>query len=114
MKETSSHNEADAEVPLPSEQVAQDGDTFQEGPTRSVPVSNDASDGEGGETLVLDIDGYEGPLDVLLALGRNQKVDLTRISILALAEQYLNSSPLRAMELELRRILVRRLGCQLK
>ena len=42
-----------------------------------------------GDTLVLDLDGYEGPIDVLLALARQQKVDLTRISILDLAEQYL-------------------------
>ena len=41
------------------------------------------------EALVVDIDGYEGPLDVLLTLARTQKVDLRRISILALAEQYL-------------------------
>ncbi|MFQ6017729.1 MAG: segregation and condensation protein A [Kiloniellaceae bacterium] len=39
--------------------------------------------------LLLDLDGYEGPIDVLLQLAREQKVDLTRISILALAEQYL-------------------------
>jgi len=43
-----------------------------------------------GETgLVLDLEGYEGPIDVLLALARDQKVDLTHISILTLAEQYL-------------------------
>ena len=42
-----------------------------------------------GPALVVDVDGYEGPLDLLLTLARNQKVDLTRISILALAEQYL-------------------------
>lgn len=42
-----------------------------------------------GDELVVDLDGYEGPLDVLLALAREQKVDLTRISILALADQYL-------------------------
>ncbi len=41
------------------------------------------------EALIIDIDGYEGPLDVLLALARAQKVDLRKISILALAEQYL-------------------------
>jgi segregation and condensation protein A len=40
-------------------------------------------------TLVLDLDGYEGPIDLLLALAREQKVDLARISILALADQYL-------------------------
>lgn len=39
--------------------------------------------------LVLDLDGYEGPIDVLLTLARDQKVDLTRISILQLADQYL-------------------------
>lgn len=39
--------------------------------------------------LVVDVDGFEGPLDLLLHLARNQKVDLARISVLALAEQYL-------------------------
>lgn len=40
-------------------------------------------------SLVIDIDGFEGPLDLLLHLARNQKVDLARISVLSLAEQYL-------------------------
>ena len=40
--------------------------------------------------LIVNLDGFEGPLDLLLTLARNQKVDLTRISILALAEQYLD------------------------
>jgi segregation and condensation protein A len=44
--------------------------------------------GEGG-SLLLDLDGFEGPIDVLLALARDQKVDLTKISILQLADQYL-------------------------
>jgi segregation and condensation protein A len=39
--------------------------------------------------LVVDVEGYEGPLDLLLALARQQKVDLHKISILALADQYL-------------------------
>ena len=39
--------------------------------------------------LVVDVDGFEGPLDLLLHLARGQKVDLARISVLALAEQYL-------------------------
>jgi segregation and condensation protein A len=42
-----------------------------------------------GEALVVDVDGFEGPLDLLLELARRQKVDLARISILALADQYL-------------------------
>ena len=41
------------------------------------------------EALVVDVDGFEGPLDLLLTLARTQKVDLRRISILRLAEQYL-------------------------
>ena len=50
-------------------------------------AADDAADV--GEGLLLDIDGYEGPLHLLLELARKQKVDLARISILALAEQYL-------------------------
>ena len=42
---------------------------------------------EGG--LVVAVDGFEGPLDLLLALARNQKVDIAKISILTLADQYL-------------------------
>jgi segregation and condensation protein A len=42
------------------------------------------------EILYVDVDGYEGPLDLLLDLARRQKVDLAQISVLALAEQYLS------------------------
>lgn len=41
------------------------------------------------EPFVIDIDGFEGPIDVLLTLAREQKVDLTQIAILPLADQYL-------------------------
>ncbi|HEX5377617.1 MAG TPA: ScpA family protein [Phenylobacterium sp.] len=44
---------------------------------------------EDGEALIVDIDGYEGPLHVLLALARSQKVDLLKLSVTRLAEQYL-------------------------
>jgi segregation and condensation protein A len=44
---------------------------------------------EGEPALVVDVGGYEGPLDLLLTLARQQKVDLAKISILALADQYL-------------------------
>ena len=47
------------------------------------------SQAAGGATFVVDLDGYEGPIDVLLMLAREHKLDLTRISILALADQYL-------------------------
>jgi segregation and condensation protein A len=41
------------------------------------------------EALIVDVDGFEGPLDLLLTLSRTQKVDLRKISVLALAKQYL-------------------------
>ena len=41
------------------------------------------------ESLIVDVDGYEGPLDILLTLARSQKVDVRKISVLMLAEQYL-------------------------
>ncbi len=41
------------------------------------------------EALIVDVDGFEGPLDLLLTLSRTQKVDLRRISVLQLAQQYL-------------------------
>lgn len=42
-----------------------------------------------GATFIVDLEGFEGPLDLLLALARDQKLDLRQISILALADQYL-------------------------
>ena len=54
------------------------------------------------DTLTLDIDGWEGPLDLLLDLARRQKVDLREISILALVEQYLRFvEEARTLQLEL-------------
>ncbi len=44
---------------------------------------------QAAEALIVDVDGFEGPLDLLLTLSRTQKVDLRQISVLALAEQYL-------------------------
>ncbi|WP_234027283.1 ScpA family protein [Erythrobacter sp. KY5] len=45
---------------------------------------------QGDDALYLELDGWEGPLDLLLDLARRQKVDLRQISILALVDQYLN------------------------
>ncbi|GAB1380955.1 segregation and condensation protein A [Pararhodobacter aggregans] len=54
------------------------------------------------EALIVDVDGYEGPLDLLLTLSRRQKVDLRRISVLQLAEQYLTFvEAARALRIEL-------------
>lgn len=55
-----------------------------------VPFETELAEPVAGEpTLVVDVEGFEGPLDLLLTLARQQKVDLTKISILALADQYL-------------------------
>lgn len=53
-------------------------------PVRSAPGSTSAID-----ALIVNLDGYEGPLDVLLELARTQRVDIRKISMLALVEQYL-------------------------
>lgn len=54
------------------------------------------------EALIVDVDGFEGPLDLLLTLSRTQKVDLRRISVLHLAEQYLAFvTQARALRIEL-------------
>jgi len=56
--------------------------------------------GRSADTFVVDLDGFEGPLDLLIDLARSQKVDLAKISVLALAEQYLDYLK-RAHELQL-------------
>jgi len=68
------------------------GDSAAAGPEPHVDLASweAAEDGPGeGEALVVALDGFEGPLDVLLILARTQKVDLAKISVQALAEQYL-------------------------
>lgn len=64
-----------------AEPIAGTGESW-EGSAPAGPAATDP-------TLIVDVDGFEGPLDLLLTLARSQKVDLARISILALAEQYL-------------------------
>ena len=63
--------------------LARMSDVFQ--PNLDFEAANTAA--EDGEALIVDIDGYEGPLHVLLALARSQKVDLLKLSVLKLAEQ---------------------------
>lgn len=87
----------------------QDGETGGDEGRDALAASNDDFASQGGDsegvsldtlivggdgavmpgTLVVDVEGYEGPLDMLLALSRAQKVDITKISILALADQFL-------------------------
>jgi segregation and condensation protein A len=65
-------------------------------------AGDEAERGLSEPALLIDVAGFEGPLDLLLHLARNQKVDLARISILALAEQYLRFiDSARAIRLEL-------------
>jgi segregation and condensation protein A len=62
----------------------------------------DGDDRTPDEVLVVALDGFEGPLDLLLSLARKQKVDLTKVSVLALAEQYLSFiAQVRGMRLEI-------------
>ena len=70
----------------------------EEGEPFELPYSESAP----AEVLTLDLDGWEGPLDLLLTLARSQKVDLREISILQLTEQYLAFiDNARALKLEL-------------
>lgn len=71
-----------AEPPEAAESSAA-GETGDEADEREPVAANDDGD------LHLDLDGYEGPIDILLTLARDQKVDLKKISILELADQYL-------------------------
>ena len=52
-------------------------------------ISGEVTERVSAETLIVDVDGFEGPLDLLLMLSRSQKVDLRKISVLDLAVQYL-------------------------
>lgn len=81
-----------------TETIDSDIDDF-EAPNPLLSKSDDLDD---NERLIIDIEGFEGPLDVLLALSRTQKVDLKQISILELVKQYLEFvRQARALRLEL-------------
>ncbi len=74
--------------------MERDHDAPPEDPTPVLEPAEAAFEAEGARSeqeadFRVDVDGYEGPLDLLLELARRQKVDLSRISVLALAEQYL-------------------------
>jgi segregation and condensation protein A len=57
--------------------------------TTSDSTDPSVADRLAAEALIVDVDGFEGPLDLLLTLSRTQKVDLRKISVLQLAKQYL-------------------------
>jgi len=55
-----------------------------------LPFVQNAAEAREEDSFVVDVEGFEGPLDLLLDLARRQKVDLSKISVLALVEQYLD------------------------
>jgi segregation and condensation protein A len=72
-----------------NEAILEEG-IFEEGKVLALPVMGPGLTAEPqDEAMIVDLDGFEGPLDVLLNLARTQKVDLMSISILALAEQFI-------------------------
>lgn len=87
--------------------MAEQDNTPPSKPAKSAPMeelwNDDRPDKASDEPLLnVDVAGFEGPLDLLLHLARHQKVDLSRISVLALAEQYLSFiEKVRALRLEL-------------
>ncbi len=103
---------ADDENDAPAGEPIAGGDAPAPGPSPDAPVEGGEADTAPADTpsadapnvddvapqvaanddgeLRLDLDGYEGPIDVLLTLAREQKVDLKKISILELADQYLS------------------------
>ena len=76
--------------------MAEEEETWDQ-PERILPEDRMAA-----EALIVDVDGFEGPLDLLLMLSRSQKVDLRKVSVLQLAEQYLGFvERARALRIEL-------------
>jgi segregation and condensation protein A len=86
-------------VPLPEEQPSWKPEL---NPV-DLPLAEFAADCPDGEAaFVVDVGGFEGPLDLLLDLARRQKVDLSNISVLALADQYLEyMAAARSLRIEL-------------
>jgi segregation and condensation protein A len=88
-----------AEEPKQSDEVASDEVTTNEVSDWGADERLEVGD---GDTLRVDVEGFEGPLDLLLAMARTQKVDLAKISVLALAQQYLDFiSEARRLRLEI-------------
>jgi segregation and condensation protein A len=80
-----------SETASPTEPVAAGEPAEAEAGSEAAPIADEelADRASDEPALVVDVEGFEGPLDLLLVLARQQKVDLHKISILALADQYL-------------------------
>lgn len=74
---------------MAAQQITSNAVANESSPMESLWSDNSGAVVDRDASLVVDVQGFEGPLDLLLHLARGQKVDLTRISVLALAEQYL-------------------------
>jgi segregation and condensation protein A len=71
-------------------------------PNQSYEPNTFSSENLSSDELIVDLGGFEGPLDLLLTLSRSQKLDLMQISILQLAEQYLDFiEKARSLQIEL-------------
>lgn len=69
---------------------AKTGEEAKSTPLERLWIGDDGERASGDPALIVDVAGFEGPLDLLLHLARSQKVDVARLSVLALAEQYLD------------------------
>ncbi|MEO0673715.1 MAG: hypothetical protein AAFY32_01765, partial [Pseudomonadota bacterium] len=81
--ETAGKTAGEAPKAAPGAEVS---DADFEKPVRTLGAAADAMD---VDALIVNLDGYEGPLDILLEMARAQKVDIRKISMVALVEQYL-------------------------
>ena len=80
---TPESGQAALQEPLPEDEE------FEKENSEAISEGQEDADKKTDEQLIVDVDGFEGPLDLLLTMARSQKVDLTKISILELAQQYL-------------------------
>ena len=84
----------DSQTDEQQEQQEQQEPQEQEAPREQAAASDWENDERlaigPGDRLIVDVEGFGGPLDLLLALARTRKVDLAKISVLALAQQYLD------------------------
>ena len=83
-----SGSEAMCEGEIPANKNEESDEDFEK-PVRSEPAHGARSDDLDVDALIVDLEGYEGPLDVLLEMARSQKVDIRKISMVALVDQYL-------------------------
>jgi segregation and condensation protein A len=87
---------------MPTETMAVEAVVDQPWPDGEAPPRTEPAPVIDSDLLIIDIDGFEGPLDLLLELARHHKIDLKQISILKLAEQYLEFiEKARRLQLEL-------------